>query len=380
MFNLPATILAMSGITGLAMTVILMTVARSFPKDIRGLSEWAHGTLLASMTMLLLLGRGHLPDFLSIVIANVLLLIAFIKTNTASRLLSGAKPWLTEGKQIAVLIPFILLYIWFTYVSVSITARIIVLSAFLLPIVTEQFIFTYRHFESSSGKNIMLISLTLVILGRGLRSISIITNGEDIPFDIFENSIINIFSLAIPALTIPLATVSCIMIASEKLRRSLEHASRHDDLTDTLNKKAVTEVLKHEIKLAKRQKNPLSIMFLDLDNFKKINDLHGHMAGDRVLMHFAKKSKSLLRETDHLSRFGGDEFMAVLPNASTEQTLQIAERINQAGKDSNPAWSVSIGIAAFSQTDTYESILTRADNALYQAKSDGKNTAQINLS
>ena len=271
---------------------------------------------------------------------------------------------------------FVVLYSWFTYVSPSMPTRIVIIAAFLIPIVVEQFIFVWKHFPQSTGKSVMLLSLCFIIIGRGLRALGVI-NGTDAPTDLFENSIANILSVAIPALTIPLSTVSCIMIASERLHRNLEHASRHDDLTDSLNKKAITEILQQETKRTKRVKNKLSIMLLDLDDFKKINDQYGHMIGDKVLIDFSNKSKASLRETDYLSRFGGDEFMAVLPDTSATQAKVIAERINQAGKSSNPEWSVSIGIAEFIETDTFETIMTRADDALYKAKLNGKNQTHL---
>ena len=255
-------------------------------------------------------------------------------------------------------------------------ARLLVLAVYLLPILIEQFIFTCKHFEPSSGKTVLLVSLGFVIIGRSLRVISML-NGVELPTDLFENTLTNIVSVAIPALTIPLSTVSCIMLASERLHRNLDYASRHDDLTDVLNKKTITEVLQQEIKRTKRLKNHLSIMLLDLDNFKDINDQYGHLMGDKVLINFAKKSKGLFRDTDYLARFGGDEFIAVLPDTSVEQAQTIANRINVAGKFSDPQWSVSIGIAGFIESDTFETILSRADDALYQAKFSGKNQTHI---
>ena len=376
MLNLPAAVLFVSGITGLAMTFILITVAKSYPKYIHGVAEWANATLLASIAMFLLLGRGHIADFFSIIMANLLLMLAFIQMHSANRLLAEQKPWLVKGKLYALLISFAGFYLWFTYISPSMPARLLVLAVYLLPILIEQFIFTCKHFEPSSGKTVLLVSLGFVIIGRSLRVISML-NGVELPTDLFENTLTNIVSVAIPALTIPLSTVSCIMLASERLHRNLDYASRHDDLTDVLNKKTITEVLQQEIKRTKRLKNHLSIMLLDLDNFKNINDQYGHLMGDKVLINFAKKSKGLFRDTDYLARFGGDEFIAVLPDTSVEQAQIIANRINVAGKFSDPQWSVSIGIAGFIESDTFETILSRADDALYQAKFSGKNQTHI---
>lgn len=177
---------------------------------------------------------------------------------------------------------------------------------------------------------------------------------------------------------IPLGTISLIMLASEKLRQDLEFISRHDDLTQCLNKRAALEELKREIAHARRYGNTLSVMIVDLDNFKDINDIHGHLQGDQVLVDFSQKAKTHLRETDQLTRFGGDEFMAILPDTDLERATLVANRLHEAGKESQPiAWSVSIGISQWlGEDDSLAALLTRADKALYKSKALGRSQTQ----
>jgi len=177
---------------------------------------------------------------------------------------------------------------------------------------------------------------------------------------------------------IPLGTISFVLLASEKLRRDLEFTSRYDDLTQCLNKRAAMEALQREIARARRHGNKLSIMLIDLDNFKNINDTHGHLEGDKVLVDFSRKAKTSLRETDQLTRFGGDEFMAVLPDTGVEQASLVAERLHEAGREGQPiAWSVSIGMSEWlDQDDSVAALLTRADKALYKSKAFGRNQTQ----
>ncbi|MBS0328955.1 MAG: GGDEF domain-containing protein, partial [Proteobacteria bacterium] len=184
--------------------------------------------------------------------------------------------------------------------------------------------------------------------------------------------------VAIPALTIPLGTISLILLASEKLRHDLEFISRHDGLTQCLNKNAAMEELEREIAHTRRHGNKLAIMLFDLDNFKDINDTHGHLEGDRILVEFARKVKTSLRASDQLTRFGGDEFMAILPDADLEQARLVANRFQEAGRESQPvAWSVSIGISAWQDPDdTLDALLTRADKALYKSKALGRDQTQ----
>ena len=126
------------------------------------------------------------------------------------------------------------------------------------------------------------------------------------------------------------------------------------------------EALQREIAHARRHGNKLSIMLLDLDNFKNINDTHGHLEGDKVLVDFSRRAKSSLRETDQLTRFGGDEFMAILPDTDLEQASLIAQRLHEAAReDQSIAWSVSIGLSEWlDHDDSVATLLTRPDKAL----------------
>jgi diguanylate cyclase (GGDEF)-like protein len=119
-------------------------------------------------------------------------------------------------------------------------------------------------------------------------------------------------------------------------------------------------------------------MIVDLDNFKDINDIHGHLQGDQVLIDFSIKAKAHLRETDQLARFGGDEFMAILPDTDLEHALLVANRLHETGKESRPiAWSVSIGISQWlGDDDSLAALLTRADKALYKSKALGRSQTQ----
>ena len=120
-------------------------------------------------------------------------------------------------------------------------------------------------------------------------------------------------------------------------------------------------------------------MFIDLDTFKEINDRYGHLGGDQVLIDLANKATTCLRQTDILFRYGGDEFVAILPLTDIQQAILAAERIHEeAAKSQTIPWTVSIGIAELtSEHDTIEDLLTRTDNALYQAKLSGKNKTVI---
>jgi diguanylate cyclase (GGDEF)-like protein len=235
-----------------------------------------------------------------------------------------------------------------------------------------------KKLRNTTGRNMLIVALAGIILTRVVR-LGSIALGYDHPTSLFDSSLVQLAFLAAPAIMIPLATISYITLATEKLHQNLEFMNHHDDLTGCFNKKTGIKELEREVNRARRYKHNFSIMMIDLDNFKSINDTYGHLEGDRVLVDFAQKAKAALRETDQLSRFGGDEFLIILPNTSLYEAKLSSERIHQSAKHtSSRPWTVSIGIAEWrGEEDSLDGLLTRADRSLYLSKKLGKNQTQI---
>ncbi len=155
-----------------------------------------------------------------------------------------------------------------------------------------------------------------------------------------------------------------------------------DPLTGVYNRRYLAEVSEKEFNRSRRYTRPISFMMIDIDKFKLINDQYGHAGGDSVLIAFAELARKLLREQDCFGRFGGEEFLVILPETTSDEAARVAERIRaeasgstfQAG-DSGVAITVSIGISTIDDRDAdLAACLKRADQALYQAKAAGRNT------
>jgi diguanylate cyclase (GGDEF)-like protein len=153
-----------------------------------------------------------------------------------------------------------------------------------------------------------------------------------------------------------------------------------DPLTETGNRIAMEQTLKREIDLARRTLQPLSVLMVDIDHFKRINDSHGHMIGDEALKAVATALKESLRNVDMVFRFGGEEFMVLLSNTNPEAASMIGERLRLAVlgiqylvENRAIALSVSLGCATLLPGEAKESLLRRADSALYVSKRDGRN-------
>lgn len=372
--NPPLLILIISFFVALAMSGILLIIARTYPKSIRGTREWSVAALAIAMCFPLFIARSHIPDLLSIVLANVTLLLAFMMMNAGTRKFAGAPPKFGRKWLSLFVFAFVAVFLWFTYVQPDIRVRVASLSLFTLIVILDLLFFVLKALPGTAGRHVLVFSLAILVATRLMR-LGALLLGFDPPTGVFDASVSQLVYVAIPSLTIPLGTISFIMLASEKLRHDLEFISRHDGLTQCLNKNAAMEVLNREIARTTRHGNPLAIMLFDLDNFKEINDTYGHLEGDKILVDFSTRAKASLRGSDQLTRFGGDEFMAILPDTGLEQALLVAHRFHEAGKASQPiAWSVSIGISAWlGPEDSLDALLTRADKALYKSKASGRN-------
>ncbi len=162
----------------------------------------------------------------------------------------------------------------------------------------------------------------------------------------------------------------------------LEEIATRDGLTGLYNKQEILRLLEMELNRARRYHSRLSLMMLDLDHFKQINDSYGHQAGDIALGRVAELLTRHVRGIDHVGRYGGEEFCIVLPETSEIEAMEIAERIRrhlqeepiQLGKGKVISLAISIGIAVFPQDATVgEKLIACADEALYQAKKEGRN-------
>ncbi len=190
------------------------------------------------------------------------------------------------------------------------------------------------------------------------------------------------FVLSFVSVTLSILTSFVLgYIVVMRLVGRLEHLSLHDGLTGLLNRRAIEAMLARETQRLERFNQPFSILLIDIDHFKHVNDQLGHPAGDQVLMEVARRLQAEAREVDHVARYGGEEFCVLLPHTEHEGALQAAERLRESVCERPIAWgtvnvpvTISMGlVCADNPQETLQSLLRRADAALYQAKEGGRN-------
>ncbi|MBN2295390.1 MAG: GGDEF domain-containing protein [Pirellulales bacterium] len=171
---------------------------------------------------------------------------------------------------------------------------------------------------------------------------------------------------------------SQISSAYDEIRQQSGHLMtftdvRTDPLTGLANRRALDETLNSQFAMKQRYDSSFSIAMFDLDNFKQINDEHGHLHGDQILKEFTRILDDCARETDTVARYGGEEFIVVMPQTCLNGAAIFAERI-RARIEEKMTVTISGGVTSIVEGDTPETILTRADETLYEAKSAGRNS------
>lgn len=190
-------------------------------------------------------------------------------------------------------------------------------------------------------------------------------------------------TVVIPAIVAPPIVYLAMSLLCEldRAEERLQQISVTDELTRVFNRRYLLHVIGIAFSRSRRYGEELSILMMDIDHFKSVNDVHGHHAGDQALREVAQRIRGRLRNIDVVARYGGEEFVAVLPSTAAEGALTLAERVRHAIADESlptdrqaiPV-TISIGVASLHGDDEdVDALLRRADRALYRAKLDGRN-------
>jgi len=363
-----------------SLTGTWMLINRRLQKGFSGFGHLAlaHFSLGAGFLMLAL--REVLPAFLSIYVANLLIVISIILTFT------GIK----EFRQVQVRGRFLCLgsfaviagaFIHYTYVQPSLTARLLIFDAVSVVLL----LLCVRALLKDAEAFLLLPLLATAVLFLLDVTISVLriayTLGSQPLGSLFQGGII--FSLQFIAADMILVgtALGFTSIANRKLASDLEREALTDPLTQVFNRRALENIAVKILGHARRYGSPVSILSIDLDHFKRVNDSFGHPAGDSALQQFTDLARKMLRQSDVLARFGGEEFIALLPSTSRAEAHATAERLRSAVSRNDfdlggelIRLTVSIGLVSCPEDGAdWPMLLAKADGFLYQAKRAGRN-------
>jgi diguanylate cyclase (GGDEF)-like protein len=372
------TILLTSTLMAGAMSIVLFSAYRSFPSEVRGLGQWALGMLSLTLTGVVLCAQGVIPEASMLFVANSTIMAS------AGLMLVGTQKFYRRPPSwwwlaLAWASGMCCLIGWYV-ITQDFALRVAVFSLLSLSFYVPQLVLIVRHGErhfSTWFFGSLLLVQSLVLL---LRAVVAMSGGVGTS-NASNGPMQSIYLLTANFMTLLMA-VGFMAVATRRLQTVMEHRSNSDPLTGVLNRRGFAAAYAREVALMKRHAQPMTLLSIDLDFFKAINDRYGHAVGDQVLVHAARTTVSALREIDHVARFGGEEFIVLLPQTTSERALAAAQRIQSllcaARDDEVPAYTVSIGIASqLAPNDSMETVMARADAALYKAKAAGRDRYEV---
>ncbi len=380
MFDLTtaATFVVFLSLIQLSIAFLFTLLARSF----RGTLAWTWAGSLGVVGSVLYGLRGIIPDLFAIVIANS------VNTLALCALYFGVRQFLkqkTSGAHIALIfalpLAVALTLSYFTFVQNNIVIRSTVMSGMTISLMAATaYLLFYRSDRNVRRSHWFTGSIfVLFALFQILRLIPFFMLLRMAPT--VANDLLVVLPLMAASIYGILWTAGISLMITERLVVELQHTATHDFLTTTLNRRAAHAQLEAEVARARQQRVPLSILLLDVDHFKAINDRYGHEAGDAVLVTLVERLHSVSHVAEGVGRWGGEEFLMILPSTPLESAYESAKRVNSLIADTaftvegTPIHcSVSIGVASSTpdRADVND-LLRRADRALYHAKRAGRN-------
>ncbi len=364
---------------------MLSAINRDFPVALRPAAmSWMWATLFVALGCATFAVGKIVPPSVTVTVANACLFAGVCLYYTAIRQFHNLKdtlfPWVLF---ILAMMPFT----YFVIFSPNTLARIVIVSIVWIWLMAASIrILASRRYRDGSRSRVMLLSLYIAALSAtAARALFYLGVSPSVALDItnnsnWMNSVTPLFLAILPII----GTTTFILMCTDQVRRRWERAASNDYLTGLPNLRTLNEVGSERFKTTSDREIHHAVAVLDIDNFKLINDSHGHDVGDKVLKHVAFQLQDSMEQGDFVARSGGEEFVIIFGEANSELATTATEAIRKkierdvfAIGDVKIKVTVSIGVAKQKNTSsTFDSILRKADMALYEAKSQGKNCVE----
>ena len=359
------------------------------PTDRRAAGWWAAYAVASASGLLLIVLGMHGQHAVLRALGNVLVLVGTAALQRGVWAFTGQRTW--TGPQASILAATVVLAMLAALDASWVPVRIAGVSALWAGLYLWAAIDVWRHVRQGQWRRwaaLYAAPLALAALMLAARALRAAQAPHLVGDEVAQNTLLSVGSSLtglVAALALQMMLVSLLV---SRLVGRLERLSRHDALTGLLNRRAMDERMLQEEQRVRRQASPppghvpgqVALLMVDVDNFKQLNDSHGHAVGDRALQHLAAVMRTQLRDIDALARWGGEEFLALLPATSGDEAAQIASRLCErvrslplVSDDQRMLLTVSVGVADWQGPhDSLVDMLKRADAALYAAKREGR--------
>jgi diguanylate cyclase (GGDEF)-like protein len=376
------TLVLLASLVTLLISVCLVYAARGYPDALRNsLWAWAGGTGVQSLGWLLLGLRGYIPDFASIVVANTLVAFGYAEIISALRRFggnTGRRFWLPHWLALGVAV----VCIAYSVEAPDLRARLMIVSGLIAVqyVIGLQLVWRLAPSPRPVSHRVMIAMFVVGIAVLSARAIAVYVAplaGND-PFVLTP---LQALSFATGTFGPVVATFAFLLMVSDRMNEELGRLAMFDPLTEVYNRRSLDDLAGRAVAEARRHARTLSVLVVDADHFKRINDEYGHEAGDRALKALVEVLRRTARSEDLVGRLGGEEFVVLMPDADAIAGAAGAERLRIAVErsvfrvnDQTVPLRVSIGVAALRDPrDDFAALLRRADHALYEAKRAGRN-------
>ena len=359
-----------------------LLIYSAYNSQFRGIRQTAYAFFMSGIAFLLIGLRNYIPDFLSIVLPNTLLTLSMASIHLGFIYFYQLDTRLMRQFHGVMLLTMASSAVYFNYVQHSVNARIIAISF----IIGFQCLYIMRTLLTAHNKANFTIGISYLAFAIFFIIRGILTFTQDSIDDFMTSGLMHAISIIVYELLVAVTSFGVVWIVSYKVQRALIEQASHDPLTKVLNRRALENIINVEHSRSLRSNVSMSVIMLDIDHFKRINDVFGHGRGDEVLVEVANILTNNTRKYDSIARFGGEEFIILLPDTALDKAQVIAENLRNKIAENDFNFNPEDGIqvtASFGATecnlqrDGWLTILERADHGLYQAKADGRNRVVV---
>jgi len=374
------TALVMIVLASFTMAACLATVSAGQRQE--GMGLWGAALLMQAFAYVLLALRGQVPDVVSIVLANGMLSGVYACVLAAIHRFQGRRlPWA------GLVVPVVATLVLFSVFVGDYLARL-VLAGILFPLQLLLGIWAlYRPGHGPVGRGALLVAVGMGLQVVLLTARAVVAAVGAMPLDglMRGGGLVQHLTFLGSFVTVQVSSLGFIFMAKDRADEANRQLAAVDPLTGVANRRSLISALDRDIARAVRTREPMSVMMVDIDHFKRVNDDLGHLAGDQVLCSVVEVLRARVRSQDLVGRYGGEEFMVVLPDTPLAGAQQLARQLCQAvgasrcrAEGTEIAVTVSIGVAGgrLEPGDSWDMLISAADRALYRAKENGRNRVE----